>query len=69
MPLTLDHLYQKLGYSGHAEIRSLLKVIIYIMDVGGLNQALPSHVRNIISMCKEGESLEDFDHVLDVVTN
>ena len=32
------------------------------------NQALPSHARNIISVCNlEGESLEDFDHMLDVV--
>ena len=31
------------------------------------NQALPLHTWNIISACKEGESLEDFDHVLDVV--
>ena len=31
------------------------------------NQTLPSHARNIISACKEGESLKDFDHVLDVV--
>ena len=31
------------------------------------NQALPSHMRNIISACKEGESLADFDHMLDVV--
>ena len=33
-----------------------------------LNQALPSHMRNI-SACKEGESLEGFDHMLDMVTN